>query len=84
MRQLVQARLDGCQSHRVRGFLAGGGDGGMRLGGYIVTLHQDPETGAIVGYDTKARHFFNKAYENGRWSKSGPVVQPEKVVMGRG
>lgn len=54
------------------------------LGGYVVTLHQDPETGAIVGYDTKARHFFNKAYENGRWSKSGPVVQPEKVVMGRG
>lgn len=54
------------------------------IGGFIVTLHQDPETGAIVGCDVKMRQFFNKAYENGRWSKSGPVVQPEKVVMGRG
>jgi len=35
VRQLVQARLEGCQSHRVRRFLAGagGGDGGRRLGG---------------------------------------------------
>lgn len=52
------------------------------IGGMIVTLHQDPETGAITGCDVQMRQYFNRSYENGRWSKSGPVVKPSKTVMG--
>lgn len=52
------------------------------VGGMIVTLTQDPQTGAITGCGVEMRQFFNKTYENGRWSKSGPVVQPAKTVMG--
>lgn len=53
------------------------------IGGMIITLHQDPETGAITGCDVSMRQYFNRSYENGRWSKSGPVVKPEKVRMGQ-
>lgn len=52
------------------------------IGGLIVTLHQDPGTGAIHGCDVQWRQYFNKSYENGRWSKSGPVVKPEKTMVG--
>lgn len=53
------------------------------IGGMIVTLHQDPETGAITGCDVSMKQYFNRTYENGRWSKSGPVVKPAKTVVGR-
>lgn len=52
------------------------------VGGMIVTLHQDPETGAITGCDVQMRQYFNRSYENGRWSKSGPVVHPVKNMVG--
>ena len=52
------------------------------MGGIIVTLHQDPGTGAILGCDFRMRQFLNRGYSNSRWSRSGPVAPPEKVRMG--
>lgn len=52
------------------------------LGAFIITLHQDPQTGAITGCDTQMRQYFDKSYTNGRWSKSGPAVQSEKFMIG--
>ena len=49
------------------------------IGGWIVELTQDPGTGAIHRCKTEQIAFFNLRYENDRWSKSGPVVHPEKV-----
>jgi len=50
------------------------------IGGAIVTLTQDPQTGAITGCVPEFRQYFNKDYYNGRWSKSGPVVRPLKAL----
>lgn len=50
------------------------------IGGVLVKLTMDPETGAIVGCQTEMRQFFNKRYYNDRWSKSGPVVLPDRGV----
>lgn len=52
------------------------------VGGMIVTLEQDPETGAIYGCTVSQRQYFNRSYTNQRWSKSGPVAKPEKVRIG--
>jgi hypothetical protein len=52
------------------------------MGGLVVTLRQDPETGAIVGCDISTRQYFNKGYSNNRWSRSGPVARPEKERLG--
>jgi hypothetical protein len=46
------------------------------VGGILVTLEQDPDTGAIIECNGM-RRYFNRAYYtgagNGRWSKHGPV-----------
>jgi hypothetical protein len=52
------------------------------IGGSIVTLEQDPATGAIYGCTVAQRQYFNRSYVNQRWSKSGPVVRPDKVRLG--
>lgn len=52
------------------------------MGGLIVTLRQDPETGAITGCDISTRQYFNKGYTNHRWSRSGPVVKAQKERIG--
>jgi hypothetical protein len=48
------------------------------VGGAIVTLEQDPETGAILGCLPELLRYFNKDYTNasGRWSHHGSVIQP--------
>jgi predicted phosphodiesterase len=49
------------------------------VGGAIVWLEQDPETGAIVSMTPKMIRYFNRDYYNGRWGHSGPVALPERA-----
>lgn len=47
------------------------------IGGMIITLTQDPATGAITGCVPEIRNYFDKDYYNDRWSKSGaPNMRP--------
>lgn len=50
------------------------------VGGAIVTLQQDPKTGAITRCVYDQRQYFNRAYYNDRWSKTGAVVQAPRFV----
>jgi hypothetical protein len=43
------------------------------VGGALVELEQDPETGAIVGFTPKLIRYFNRGFYNNRWSHSGTV-----------
>lgn len=53
------------------------------VGGVVVSLEQDPATGAIVGMDPSMRRYFNRSYyTNGRWSPYGPVNQPIRTIGG--
>jgi hypothetical protein len=51
------------------------------VGGLIITLEQDPRTGAILGFDPKMLRYFNRAYcdASRRWSHHGPVSQPRRT-----
>jgi hypothetical protein len=50
------------------------------VGGFIASMEQDPETGAITSFTPQARRYFNRAYyfkegrANNRWNGSGPVT----------
>ena len=50
------------------------------VGGAIVTLEQDPRTGAIIGCIPELLRYFNRAYSSvsGRWSHHGDVRQPAR------
>jgi hypothetical protein len=50
------------------------------VGGAIVTLEQDPRTGAILGMTPVLIRYFNRAYHNvnRRWSHHGPVKHPAR------
>jgi predicted phosphodiesterase len=50
------------------------------VGGGIIGLEQDPETGAITGMTPQLWQYFNKGYYNDRWSHSGEVVLPERLA----
>jgi hypothetical protein len=51
------------------------------VGGGIIGLDQDPETGAITGMTPKLWRYFNKGYyENERWSHSGDVILPDRNI----
>lgn len=50
------------------------------VGGTIVTLRQDPESGAITGFLPEMRRYFNKGFYQNRWSLSGDVTLPERGV----
>lgn len=50
------------------------------VGGAIVELEQDPETGAIVGFTPKLIRYFNKGYYNNRWNHGGGVELPARSV----
>jgi hypothetical protein len=43
------------------------------VGGAIVRLEQDPETGALIGFAPEMVRYFNKGYNNGRWSLTGGI-----------
>lgn len=54
------------------------------LGGAIVGLEQDPETGAILGFTPQMIRYFNKGYyadRNNRWSLSDDVNLPEMGIV---
>jgi len=51
------------------------------VGGVLLDLEQDPETGAIIECTVGMRRYFDLGYyhdRNGRWSKSGDVVQAKR------
>lgn len=51
------------------------------VGGGIIGLEQDPNTGAITGMTPKLWRYFNRGYyENDRWSHSGSVVLPARTA----
>lgn len=57
------------------------------VGGAIVELEQDPETGAIVGFCPRLYRYFNRQYyavpASGRWSMTGkPVERAPRSVGG--
>ena len=52
-----------------------------QIGGYVITLKQDPQTGAIVRCKCDLLRFFNRGFyedRNNRWSHSGDVVLPNR------
>ncbi len=54
------------------------------IGGQIVTLEQDPATGAIISCNDMFR-YFNKGYyedRNTRWDRSGPIHQAARSPGG--
>jgi hypothetical protein len=60
------------------------------VGGVLVKLRQDPDTGSILSCTTELIRYFNPYYTgSGRWSKHGdvrllPRVLPEKKKGGKG
>lgn len=52
------------------------------VGGAILMLQQDPETGAIFRCVWDQRSYFDRAYYNDRWSKTRPVVQAPRYMGG--
>ena len=53
-----------------------------QVGGVLLGLEQDPITGAIVCCNPGMLRYFVRSYYNERWSKHGPVKQPERTVGG--
>lgn len=49
------------------------------VGGMVLRLEQDPETGAIIECNGQRRYFV-RGYYNGRWSHSGPVTHARRAV----
>lgn len=51
------------------------------VGGVLVELEQDPETGAIISFTPQVRKYYNEEYyfkqgkANNRWSGHGPITQ---------
>jgi hypothetical protein len=52
------------------------------VGGAIVELEQDPETGAIIACTPKLIRYFNRSFYagSGRWSHHGNVVQLDRSI----
>lgn len=53
-----------------------------QVGGMLVQLEQDPATGAIFRCVSDIRMYYDRAYYNDRWSKTGPVVQAPRFMGG--
>ena len=49
------------------------------VGGAIVELEQDPETGAIISMTPKLMRYFNRGYYNNRWSHAGGVTHAARM-----
>lgn len=54
------------------------------VGGTIIELEQEPESGAIIAMTPKILRYFNTGfYEAGnRWSRHGPTQQPPRTLSG--
>lgn len=51
------------------------------VGGAILGLEQDPESGAIVGFAPDMKRYFNRGFYNGRWSRFGPINRTQRTVV---
>jgi len=51
----------------------------MHVGGTMIKLRQDPDTGAITSMTPDLIRYFVKSYYNGRFSKSGAVNLPKRA-----
>lgn len=54
------------------------------VGGALIKLRQDPNTGAIISMTPELIRYFNRAFHigTGRWSRHGPVVQVPRDLRG--
>jgi hypothetical protein len=52
------------------------------VGGLVMTLQQDPETGAIFRCVDDKLVYFDRKYYNDRWSNATPVVHAPRFVGG--
>lgn len=50
------------------------------VGGAIVKLEQDQETGAIVGFAPNMTRYFNRGFHSGRWSRHGAIRRSARTV----
>jgi hypothetical protein len=50
------------------------------VGGCMVELTQDPETGAIIDFVPHMWRRFNRGYYGNRWSPFGPVTKPPRTA----
>lgn len=50
------------------------------VGGSLVKLTQDPETGAITRFQPELMRFFNRGFYNHRWSHGSQPVMPHRSV----
>ncbi|NIM47719.1 MAG: hypothetical protein GTO22_00385 [Gemmatimonadales bacterium] len=50
------------------------------VGGVILGLEQDPESGAIVGFAPQIVRYFNRGFYNNRWNRAGPISPAERTV----
>ena len=53
------------------------------IGGGIMELTQDAETGAITRCRVEFFTYFNRGFYNGRWSQSGAVTLPKRLRRGK-
>ena len=50
------------------------------VGGAVVKLTQDPDTGAITRFRPEIFRFFNRGYYDNRWSHHGSVIQADRGI----
>lgn len=50
------------------------------VGGALLGLEQDPESGAIIGFSPQMIRYFNRGFYNKRWSYTGDVDRPWRTV----
>ena len=50
------------------------------VGGAIVRMEQDPETGAIIAFEPNMIRYFNKGYYANRWGYAGNISHAERAV----
>lgn len=50
------------------------------VGGTILTLEQDQETGAIIGFSPDMKRYFNRDFHSGRWSRHGPIFRSDRTI----
>ncbi len=53
----------------------------VHVGGVILGLEQDPESGAIIGFSPQLVRYFTSGFYNQRWNPAGPVNQPVRAVV---
>ncbi len=50
------------------------------VGGAILGMEQDPETGAIIAFSPQLIRYFNRGYYNKRWNPAGAVNKGRRTI----